>query len=41
MNGKSFHGLKEYEEMPLQKWLALAQIHSLAIERENNALKGK
>jgi hypothetical protein len=34
MNGKTFQGLSEYEAMPLQKWLALAQIHTQAVERE-------
>lgn len=39
MNGKSFNGLAEYEKMPLQKWLALAQIHTQAVQQEANAWK--
>lgn len=39
MNNKSFQGLAEYETMPLQKWLALAQIHAQAVQRENDACK--
>lgn len=39
MNGCSFNCLSEYEEMPLDKWLMLAQIHCQAVEDQKQAAK--
>jgi hypothetical protein len=39
MNGKSFHGLEEYKKMPMQEWMACAQIHAQAVKREQDAWK--
>jgi hypothetical protein len=40
MNGGSFCGLREYESMPVSKWLQLLGIHNDAVEEQKRAAKG-
>lgn len=39
MNGESFNGLAAYEELPMEQWYLMLEIHNDTVRRRNKAME--